>query len=276
MQHNRLLPIPLAAWRLGLASAHAADVTYTCAECGASVLPRPMANGYLRRQCRCSAARNERAATRQLAFDTTSALARLRTSRTYTWLGALSEEPGLEQKTFADFEARLQPAAFRACQEYAASFEVGNAPPNVLLMGSVGTGKTHLAAAIANALRARGVGVLFATAPSLFDALYAADFERKADLLSRAASTSLLVLDDLDKLYIKPNEDIEQTGRYQKMTLFDILDRRYKRRLPSVITTNEQRHLEKWLDGATLDRLYERCLLLSVNGASYRQRKGGK
>ena len=83
-----------------------------------------------------------------------------------------------------------------------------------------------------------------------------------------AVLTPLLVIDELDKLYVKQKDDMS----YQKATLTEILDRRYKRRLPTIITTNEQEDLGLWLSGATISRLQERISALPMNGVDYRTR----
>ncbi len=183
--------------------------------------------------------------------------------RCYTWLGKDAQEVGLEAKTFGNFDHDYQTDAFKFCINYNPLSD----PRNLILIGTVGTGKTHLAAAICNALRAQDIPCLFATAQNFFNALYAASFDGKLSIIEQFGSTKLAVLDDIGKLYVKQ----ETGGKYQKDTLFDMLNRRYIRHLPTIITTNEPEHLEHCFDEATLDRLYEHCKLLEMNGTSYRR-----
>lgn len=264
--------------RPDLASVQSSDVRYLCPVCGI-IEPRACVNGYWRRECGCTRQRRETTALVASLAQTNAAQAVRHTSKTYTWLA--EEDIDLETKTFETFQSQYQQAAFKKARAYAATFAVG-VSPNLLLSGGYGTGKTHLAVAILNELRTKATPCLFCTAQSLFNALYAASGHEKQAVLQQASSTPLLVLDDLDKLYIKQAEDEEKAGRYQKDTLFDILDKRYRRRYPTVITTNAAQSLHTWLNPATLDRLYEACELVEMNGESYRRMlaaqrmKGGK
>ncbi len=180
----------------------------------------------------------------------------------------------IEHKTFDNFTESYQPKAYQEARAWVTRFIQARQysdtfSSNLLLTGGYGTGKTHLAAAILNTLRAQCIPCLFCTAQDLFNALYAAEFEAKQSLLEQASTISLLVIDDLDKLYVRQDTD----GAYQKRTLFDILDKRYKRKLPTIITTNEQQGYGQWLDGATISRLYERITALAMNGTDYRSQR---
>ncbi len=102
----------------------------------------------------------------------------------------------------------------------------------MLLEGSYGCGKTHLAAAIANAAVSRGVPTLFITVPDLLDSLRFAynspetTFEERFDAIRNA---NLLVMDDFGTQ--------NATGWAQEK-LFQIINYRYINRLATVITTN--------------------------------------
>lgn len=102
----------------------------------------------------------------------------------------------------------------------------------LLLQGGYGCGKTHLAAAIANACVAQGVPTLFLTVPDLLDALrfaYNAEdvtFEERFEEVRRAP---VLILDDFGT---------HSATEWAREKLFQILNFRYLNRLPTVITTN--------------------------------------
>ncbi len=102
----------------------------------------------------------------------------------------------------------------------------------LLLTGTYGCGKTHLAAAIANAVVAAGGKALFLTVPDLLDwlrASYSGVDESYEQRFEEIRNAPLLVLDDLGT---------QNTTAWAQEKLFQIMDHRYVRRLPTVITTN--------------------------------------
>jgi DNA replication protein DnaC len=252
-----------------------ASLRYVCQECGL-VEPKHVANGWIRRRCACELALYEQTSHAEFKAESQALADTEKTSRTYTWLG--DAEDDLTDKTFVNFTRDYQIKAYDECENWTKRFlqarqYTDTFSLNVLLMGGYGTGKTHLATAILNTLRAQNIPCLFCTAQNFFNALYGQNFEGKAYLIEQASMAPLLAIDELDKLYFAQKDDPELSGAFQKRTLFDILDKRYKRRLPTIITTNEQKDLGMWLDGATISRLYERVTLLPMNGVDYRSRQ---
>jgi DNA replication protein DnaC len=103
----------------------------------------------------------------------------------------------------------------------------------LLFEGGYGTGKTHLAAAIANAVIERGAPVLFITAPDLLDHLRGAfgpNSENAYDeLFERIRKAPLLVVDDLGA---------ESPTAWAVEKLYQLFNDRHRYRLPTVVTTN--------------------------------------
>ncbi len=134
-------------------------------------------------------------------------------------------------------------------------------------MGSFGSGKTHLAAAIANDLEMRGTKVTFVTVPDLLDYLRVT-FDPSANTsfdqrFQAVRKSELLVLDDLGT---------ENATSWAKEKLFQILDYRYVAQLPTVITTGKP--LEE-LDTRVRSRLMDdrRCHLFAITAESYALRR---
>ena len=146
----------------------------------------------------------------------------------------------LQRMTFANFiaePAHLPPEqafTLRKAMEVAQRFA---ADPKgwLLLSGSVGSGKTHLAAAIANVRLDAGEPVLFLVVPDLLDhlrATYAAGSEITYDeLFEQVRNAPLLILDDLGTQSSTP---------WAQEKLFQLLNHRYNAQLPTVITTNQR------------------------------------
>lgn len=136
----------------------------------------------------------------------------------------------------------------------------------LVLMGGYGTGKTHLAAAIANYHQMRGLPVTFLTVPDLLDYLRLAfnpgantSFDRRFQSVRGAP---LLILDDLGT---------ESATAWAKEKLFQILNHRYVARLPTVITT--ARSLDE-IDERLRSRLMDkrRCAMFAITAAPYTAR----
>jgi DNA replication protein DnaC len=102
----------------------------------------------------------------------------------------------------------------------------------LILVGSYGSGKTHLAAAIANQAIQAGTPTLFLTVPDLLDWLRSsfsntdASFEQR---LEEIRSIPLLVLDDLGTQTATP---------WAQEKLYQFINHRYTLLLPLVVTTN--------------------------------------
>jgi DNA replication protein DnaC len=126
----------------------------------------------------------------------------------------------------------------------------------LLLTGNYGCGKTHLAAAIANTCVEYGMATLFLTVPDLLDWLrytYGSSDTSYEQRFEEIRNVNLLVLDDLGAQNATP---------WAIEKLFQIIDYRYIRRLPLVVTSNQR--LED-LDDRIRSRLQDPELSTHVN-----------
>ncbi len=135
----------------------------------------------------------------------------------------------------------------------------------LLLKGGYGCGKTHLAAAIANARITRGEPALFVVVPDLLDHLRAAFAPTSATTYDErfeiVRSVELLILDDLGA---------QSPTTWANEKLYQLLNHRYNAQLPTVITTN--RELED-LDARLRSRLADPslCAIVTILAPDYRQ-----
>ena len=181
------------------------------------------------------------------------------------------------RRTFATFQVTPENhKAYRTCRKYADAFGNLDADKNSLMLaGNCGTGKTHLAAAIANALLAKMVPVVFTT-PNDLTAAVRSSFDTGKDevaVVRLYQDAPLLVLDDLGK---------DQPTQWSVALLYRILNARYENDAPVVVTTNyDAAGLVKRLTPpggddvtgrAIVDRLTEMCYYLPMTGKSHRQR----
>jgi DNA replication protein DnaC len=141
---------------------------------------------------------------------------------------------------------------------------------NVIFLGGVGLGKSHLAAALGYQACLKGHSVLFATAVDVINTLAAAQAAgRLGQELKKYTRPALLVLDELGFLPIdKAGADL----------LFQVFSRRYERGA-MVITSN--RAFQHWaeifnndstLTSAILDRLLHHAETVIIEGKSYRMK----
>ncbi len=102
----------------------------------------------------------------------------------------------------------------------------------LLLMGRYGCGKTHLAAAIANAAIEASVPTLFLTVPDLLDWLrfaYGGSEMSFEDRFEEIREVPLLILDDFGT---------QNATAWAQEKIFQIINHRYVNQLPTVITSN--------------------------------------
>jgi DNA replication protein DnaC len=135
----------------------------------------------------------------------------------------------------------------------------------LVLSGSYGCGKTHLAAAIANyRQQEKGESALFVVVPDLLDHLRAAFSPQSAvpydKRFDEVRTAPLLILDDLGT---------ESATPWAKEKLFQLLNYRYAARLPTVITTSSPvDEIEPRLRTRMLDT--SRCRVVAILAPPYR------
>lgn len=104
----------------------------------------------------------------------------------------------------------------------------------LILQGTNGCGKTHLASAIANKVLGAGIGVFFAVVPDLLDHLRASFAPGKEvgydELFEQVRTVPLLILDDLGA---------QAASQWAQEKLYQIVNYRTVAGLPTVVTTDQ-------------------------------------
>ena len=141
---------------------------------------------------------------------------------------------------------------------------------NVIFLGGVGLGKTHLVTALAYEACLRGHSVLFTTAVDIINTLTAAQTTgRLKTELKRYRKPALLAIDELGYL------PIDKTGAD---LLFQVISQRYEQGSLLLTTNQPYKHWAKifnhdsTLTSAVLDRLLHHAETVILEGKSYRMK----
>jgi DNA replication protein DnaC len=173
-----------------------------------------------------------------------------------------------ERLTLADFDWRFNPKLPRqACFELHTLKFIGEGA-NALIIGKPGTGKSHIAKAVAYQATLQGHDVRYVEADTEFARYAIGSPHDQAALMRAYVEADLLVLDDLflARRICDTAAELLQT----------VVHRRYKRRGSIVVTSNRVvQDWGKYLCDATmgttiLDRLMHRSVMLEFEGKSYR------
>lgn len=209
--------------------------------------------------CECSVAQNAREAEEKRKRDRMQYLDSMRRTgfpdaEMREWTFAKSDHTDQKNENIA----RKYVANFNTMREQGTG---------LLLCGSVGTGKSFLAAAIANELISQGTPCLMT------------NFSRIISRISEKFGGDQKYLDDLNRFDLLIIDDLgaERDSEYMWEKVMNVIDARYRAGLPLIVTTNlNPKDLYDPSDirrQRVFSRLKEMCIFLEANGADRRSKK---
>lgn len=174
--------------------------------------------------------------------------------------------PRFAECTFENFKRELQYVACEISEKYVHDYVPIDTRKGLYLFGEPGSGKTHLAAAMGNALCLKEA-TYFTTAPELLLKIKKTFNDSKAndELLDRLSEAPLLIIDDIGSE--KPTEWVRET-------FFVLIDRRYTHYRPTIITSNYSLDtLKDRLGYRIASRIAEVSTMVELRPNDYRIRK---
>jgi DNA replication protein DnaC len=140
-------------------------------------------------------------------------------------------------KTFENYDKDTDSRSrnFQACKDYADGFEGHFKAGRCMIMsGSVGTGKTHLAISIArHVLQAFGATARYTTVSNLLSDMkstYGGDSRRTdQDVLDEVIYPNLLILDEVGTT---------KQSEFEMSTIFNLINARYESMRPTIVISN--------------------------------------
>lgn len=164
--------------------------------------------------------------------------------------------PRFRSSTFETFEAGGSPKqadALALCRDYAEQFEqhlrVGR---GLLLLGNVGTGKTHLACAIVQHVVRTFEAYAVVTSAAEICRVVRGSFGKAAgysdlDVLDELAGPDLLVIDEIG---------VQSASDFAPGVLGDVIDRRYQQLRPTILVSNRKSlELAQFIGERAVDRM---------------------
>lgn len=178
-----------------------------------------------------------------------------------------------QDRGFDNYQAdtRAQKHALSVCGRFAKNWsELYEKGTSLILTGGPGTGKTHLACAIANSLiNEHQVAVRFITAAEMLRRIKETYGRESAatesDVIKGFACCHLLIIDEIG---------VQQGSEHETRLLFEILNHRYGSLMPTILLSNMSADdLEPYLGHRIMDRFRESGAVVPFDWESHRGKR---
>ena len=172
------------------------------------------------------------------------------------------------KKTFSNYDRSINSKAVNECLTYCKNFLKNlKEGKGLFLTGTVGTGKTHLLAAIidyiARIYKRKINRVMYFTSTGLLNEIRNSyNNNESEEFVHKVKNCSLLLIDDFGA---------EKTTDWVLETYFEIIDFRYANLKPTIIATNlTDKEIKEKLSERIMSRIYECCKGIKLTGKDYR------
>ena len=214
--------------------------------------------------CRCEREEEEREKRKEEAAKDMEKIQRLRNA-------SLLDEK-LRGATFDAFKlTKYNERNLKLCRRYAMKFDqMVEKDQGLIFWGSVGTGKSFAAACIANYLLDRKVPVVMTSFVKLLE-VFQSGRDEETSILNRLGYAKLVIFDDLGA---------ERGTDYALEKVYNIVDSRYRKSLPMILTTNltieEMKSEVDMRYRRIYDRVFETCYPMQFTGPSWRMKEASR
>lgn len=181
--------------------------------------------------------------------------------RNMRWLAKIGDAgipERFKQRTLESYVVNLdnskQQKIFNFCKDYAANFQqIRKTGQSFMMLGTVGTGKTHLSIGVALEVMRNGNSAVFSSASKIFraikDTYHKGSHQKESEVMAIYTQCDLLIIDEVG---------VQRGSDFEKETFFDVINERYENMRPTIILSNLTiEEIKVFLGERVFDRLRE-------------------
>ena len=155
---------------------------------------------------------------------------------------------------FVNPDNAKQQRIYSFCNDYAANFEsIRKTGKSFLMLGTVGTGKTHLSIGVALEIMRQGYSSVFSSASKMFraikDTYHKGSHQKESEVMAIYTQCDLLIIDEVG---------VQRGSEFETETFFNVINERYENMRPTIILSNLTiEEIKVFLGERVFDRLRE-------------------